>query len=387
MPNLPTKQCTGCTACAMLCPVGAITMTANDEGFLYPQVDRKKCINCGKCERFCPAKQGQTGEKEPEHGVFAAKLREETAHKKSQSGGAFYALANGVLAQGGAVYGAALDNSFETKHIRVGELAELSRLQGVKYVQSQMGETFAQVADDLKKNTSVLFSGTPCQVAGLYSYLQGKGISAENLLTCDLVCYGVPSPGVFREWIECLEKANKANLVEMCYRRTDEEWGKGKERYCLSNGKVLEGDYFTRWYFRNLILRESCTQCRYCNMNRPGDVTLGDFWGIEKEMPDFYDDRGVSLVMCSTEKGRQALECAKEQLTLATSHPEAAAAVQPRLQGVAVQHGTHREAFWKTYRKNGVAYIAIEEGFIPATLGYRISKKLDTIQQKLGKRE
>ncbi len=385
MPNLPIKECTGCSTCAMLCPVVAITMGENEEGFLCPQIDEKQCIRCGKCERFCPAIQKRTGEDRPAYGVFAAKIREEAAHRNSQSGGAFYALARDVLTKGGAVYGAALDERFETKHIRVSELAQLGRLQGVKYIQSRLDDAFAQVGDDLKKNMVVLFSGTPCQVAGVYRYLQGKGISTDKLLTCDLVCYGVPSPGVFREWIKCLEKAQNAKLTAMCYRLTDEKWGKGKERYCLSNGKILEGDYFTRLYFRNLILRDSCTDCHYCNMNRVGDITLGDFWGIEKELPEFYDDRGVSLVMCSTEKGRAALESIKEQLLLAESTPEAAMAAQPRLQGITAKHSVHREKFWKTYRKNGITYIAIEEGFIPPSLGYRIGKKLEVVKRKLKK--
>lgn len=385
MPNLQRKECTGCSTCAMLCPIGAIALTANEEGFLYPQVDQKKCVDCGKCERFCPAKKEQDGERAPEYGVFAAKLREETAHRKSQSGGAFYALASDMLAKGGVVYGAALDDAFETKHIRVNEETQLKRLQGVKYVQSKIGDIFAQVAEDLNRNISVLFSGTPCQVAGLYSYLQGKGISADNLLTCDLVCYGVPSPDVFRAWIKCLEKTQKARIVEMCYRRTDEKWGKGQEYYRFSNGRTLEGGYYTQLYFRNLILRDSCTQCHYCNMNRPGDITLGDFWGIEKENPDFYDDCGVSLVMCSTKKGRVALDAVQEQLALAESTLQTAAAAQPRLQGIAVQHSTQREGFWKTYRKNGMEYIAIEEGFVAPTFEFKIRKKLEMIKYKLGK--
>ena len=385
MPSLPIKECTGCSACAMLCPVGAIVMAEDAEEFLRPFVELEKCIHCVKCERHCHTKQMRNAERTPAYGVFAAKNCSEDIHRKSQSGGAFYALASDVIARGGAVYGAAMDKKLETRHIRVTELAQLSQLQGVKYIQSRLGDVFTQVGADLKNNTAVLFSGTPCQIAGLYGYLQGKDVSTEKLLTCDLVCYGVPSPGVFREWIKCLEKAQGARVTQMCYRRTDEKWGKGKEYYRFANGEVLEGGYFTQLYFRNLILRDSCTDCYYCNMDRVGDITLGDFWGIEKTMPEFYDDRGVSLIMCSTEKGKLALERAKEQLILQESNSQAAMAAQPRLQGIAVKHSTNRESFWKNYRQRGMLYIAIEEGFIPPTLGYRIQKKLETIKQKLGK--
>lgn len=379
MPNLPNKECTGCSACAMLCPTGAITMAEDAEGFLHPRIENGKCVECGKCEKHCPVGLLREGNDTPAFGVFAAKVRQEEVHKRSQSGGVFYALARAVLEKGGAVYGAALEENFETKHIRVDEIQALGRLQGVKYIQSRLGDGFLQVGRDLKNGVPVLFSGTPCQVAGLYAYLKGRGIPADKLLTCDLVCYGVPSPGVFRQWRKLLEKTYKSKLAAMQYRRTDEKWGKGKEYYRLENGRVLEGGYFTQLYFRDLILRSSCTQCRYCNMTRPGDITLGDFWGIDKVMPEFYDDRGVSLVMCASEKGRQALEEVRDALVLAESNPADAAAAQPRLRGIAAQHSPQRQAFWKDYREKGIAYIAVEEGFIPPTFFYRIRKKLERI--------
>lgn len=384
MPKLPTEKCTGCAACAAICPVEAIVMAEDREGFLRPEVAADKCIRCGKCEKTCPIHSPHE-RTAVQQGVFAAKIRDQQAHKQSQSGGMFFALAEAVLCKGGAVYGAALSRQFETKHIRVTDLQDLTKLQGVKYVQSCIGDTYIQTGRDLQNDVPVLFSGTPCQIAGLYSYLCAKGISAQNLLTADLVCYGVPSPGVFRAWVDCLEKAYKAKLTSMCYRRTDTHWGKGKERYCLSSGKVLEGEYFTKLYFRNLIIRPGCESCRYCNTHRPGDITLGDFWGIDKVMPEFYDDRGVSLVIVNTEKGRATFDRIREQLSYRQSDLAAAAAAQPRLQGIAVKPSVHRAAFWDKYCKKGMAYIAMEEGFLPLSVGFRLRKRLEALIKRLRK--
>ena len=172
----------------------------------------------------------------------------------------------------------------------------------------------------------------------------------------------------------------------MCFRRTDVKWGKGKEYYLLANGKVLEGEYFTGLYFRNYIIRPGCEHCRFCNTARPGDLTLGDFLGIDKVMPDFYDDRGVSLVICSTEKGKQALERVRSVLEIRESTLADAVASQPRLRGIAVKPNPGRESFWKRYGQyNGMAHISIDEGFIPPTLQYRIAKKVEAVKQRFKK--
>lgn len=359
-------------------------MTEDQEGFLRPTVDAKKCLECGKCEKLCPMCRQRNTDGEPEYGVFAAKVEDEDVHKRSQSGGVFYALAEHILSQGGAVYGAALNERFETEHIRVNTVSQLHRLQGVKYVQSRLGSVFSQVEEDLRNAIDVLFSGTPCQVAGLQAYLAGKKADRSKLLTADLVCYGVPSPGVFREWVKCLEKTHKSSLKEMHYRLTDKKWGKGKEYYRLSNGTVLEGDYYTRWYFRNLIIRPSCESCQFCNTERAGDITLGDFWGIKNCIPDFYDDRGVSLVMCSTLKGKQALEVLRN-VERRESCLEDAIASQPRLQNISVKANTSREQFWEKYDKKGLSYLAMEEGFIPPDFLYRVKQKVLHLIRKVSK--
>ena len=382
MPILPQKECTGCTACMQICPAKAITMNEDSEGFLRPGVNKEQCVECGQCERYCPVSNLKKMASASKCGVYAAKVKDDQIHKRSQSGGVFYILAEKVLSQGGTVYGAALGEHFETEHIRVTTVEQLQRLQGVKYVQSRLKSVFSLVGKDLTAGVSVLFSGTPCQVAGIQAYLAAKRINTENLLTVDLVCYGVPSPGVFRAWINCLERANRSALAEMQYRRTDANWGKGKECYRFCNGKVLEGDYFNRWYFGNLIIRQSCEKCQFCNTDRPGDLTLGDFWGIENIMPDFFDDRGVSLVICNNRKARKALDREASQLDIRQCDINDAIASQPRLRNIAVKANKHRAAFWEKYHTKGMEYIAIEEGFIPASLGMRIKIKLKGLRRR-----
>lgn len=365
MIHLPQKECSGCSTCAMLCPVQAIAMQEDKKGFLRPVIDSKKCTNCGLCQKHCPALGEKNSLRPPDYGVFAAVASDETIHKASQSGGVFYVLGRSMLELGGVVYGAALDSSFETRHIRAADISALHRLQGSKYVQSNMNDVFGQVGADLTCGTSVLFSGTPCQVSGLYAYLSGKHICTDTLLTASLVCYGVPSPGVFRQWLHCLQRA-WGKLDSMQFRRTDKDWGKGQEIYRLANGQVKEGAYFTQLFFQNLIIRDSCTTCKYCSINRPGDITVGDFWGIENVAPWFMDDQGVSLVLVHTERGHAFFSLAQKHLKVLESSVNEATR-QPRLQNIPVTHNPHCDAFWEQFHTVGMEQIALKRGFIQQT--------------------
>ena len=193
------SRCVGCHACFNICPVRAITMVENEEGFKYPQLDKQTCVNCGKCEKVCPALIGHplTHDKSPE--FYAVWNKENDIRRQSSSGGMFRILAEEIIAEGGVVYGAAFDEANHLRHIRVENVDELGALMGSKYVQSDIGTMLGQVRADLRNGRQVLFSGTPCQVAGLYAFLGGNH---ENLLTVDVLCHGVPSPGVFQRYLE-----------------------------------------------------------------------------------------------------------------------------------------------------------------------------------------
>lgn len=381
--SLSERKCCGCTACFNICPHHAILMVEDNEGFLSPKVDRIKCTDCGLCEKVCAASRGVNLCTDSKKAVYAAKYRSDDIRSQSQSGGAFYAIAEYVLSQGGAVYGASLDEQFSTRHIRIASVSDLHRLQKTKYVQSNLGVIFQAAAADLKKGIKVLFSGTPCQISGLVLYLQARRCPMDNLLTCDIVCYGVPSPGVFQKWKRCLEKAQKSKLLAFQYRDTTLPWGKSKETYKFTDGSIIQGHFYTKLYFNNLIIRKSCHECRYCNTYRPADITLGDFWGIEDAVPGFADDRGVSLIITHTDKGRNAICKIGENLVMHTCSLEQAIAKQPRLQGIPTKESVHRQRFWNTYHKRGFKYIAQDEGFIKQTLAFKIECKIRSI---IGKR-
>lgn len=379
--SLPERKCCGCTACVNICPCHAITMVEDKEGFLSPKVDNLKCTDCGLCEKVCTASQSVGHDTNKI--VLAAKYKDDDIRSQSQSGGVFYAVAEYILSLRGVVYGAALDDSFNTKHIRIASISDLHKLQKTKYVQSNLGMTFQAVAADLKNGMTVLFSGTPCQVSGLVLYLQARRCPMNDLLTCDIVCYGVPSPGVFKKWIKCLEKTQKSKLQSMQYRDTSLPWGKSAETYTFSNGSNVQGHFYTKLYFNNLIIRRSCHECKYCNTNHPADITLGDFWGIEDVIPEFADARGVSLIIAHTCKGQNTIDKIGKNLITCACSLEQAIAKQPRLQGIPTKESVHRPHFWIDYQKRGLKYIAQDEGFIEPTLAFKIESKLRSL---IGKR-
>ncbi len=299
------RQCTGCSTCATVCPKNAITMTADDDGFSVPEINNALCVNCGICQKACPQLNPIKTEPFGQQG-FAAKINDAQALSKSASGGVFFRCAQEILSQNGVVYGAAMDEDLTVIHCRIDSPLNLHRLQGSKYVQSDMGDTFCKVYDDLNNDRPVLFSGTPCQVAGLLAYL---GKPYENLYTADIVCHGVPSQKLFRKSIEPDEKKAKSPMISYEFRNKEKRgWGKHFKKV-FRNGKTrfgsggLEAYYST--FLRGDICRECCYTCHYASMDRVGDLTLGDFWGIEKELPNFAADQGASCVIVNTPKGEK----------------------------------------------------------------------------------
>ena len=296
-----STRCTGCTACAQTCGTGAIAMVRDKEGFLRPQVDLEKCVHCGRCTAVCPALHPWESRALP--AVFAAWNRNEDIRRDSTSGGVFTALAEYVLESGGVVFGAAFDGRCHLRHVACFRKEELWRLRGAKYVQSDLGDTFREVKKWLKTRP-VLFSGTPCQVDGLYHYL---GERPENLATCDLVCHGVPSPGVWEDMARSLQEQKHRELQAVRFRNKVSGWKDSHFTTVFSDGTVDSAPLFRteygRAFGRALFLRSSCHHCPYASMTRPGDLTLGDFWGLAPdELPD-EQLRGVSLLLVNTPHG------------------------------------------------------------------------------------
>lgn len=300
-------KCSGCTACFAICPKDAITMQADLEGFKYPVIDKSKCIDCGLCCKVCSL-ENMYGNFVEDKTSFACSAKDENFAKQSSSGGVFAILANMYIQEQAVIYGAAFDYNWNVCHIRVDKKDELKRLYASKYVQSDMGNTFRQVKSDLDNGKKVLFAGTPCQVAGLKSYLQKDYL---NLLAVDFICHGVPSPLVWQQYVDALKKKLNSKITEISFRDKKDGWKSFNFKLMTANGDVFyekHGDNtYMKGFLKDLYLRPSCYDCKFKTLKRAGDITLADFWGIEKIISDMNIDEGVSLCWSSSEKGKQVL--------------------------------------------------------------------------------
>ncbi len=319
--------CTGCTACAAVCPRDAIAMERDREGFARPAVDLNRCVRCGRCTAVCPILHPL--EPRPLPAAFAVWNRDDAIRRDSTSGGAFTALAEFVLEGGGVVFGAAFDSRQHLGHTACFRKEELWRLRGAKYVQSDLGDTFRTVKECLESR-HVLFSGTPCQVDGLYRYLGGR---PENLTTCDLVCHGVPSPGVWEDTARRIAERKGKGLQAVRFRNKVTGWRDSHFTAVYDDGSVDSAPLYRTEYGhafgRSLFLRPSCYRCPYASMTRPGDFTLGDFWGLRPDELPEQQQWGVSLLLVNTAHGSHLFD----QLPLGRQafSPERAIAGNPRL--------------------------------------------------------
>lgn len=315
MINIKNKaDCCGCGACQQSCPKNCITMASDGEGFLYPQVDEAACVNCGLCEKVCPILKKQ---KPSAYDVtaYAAYTSNEEIRRISSSGGIFSVLAQEILSRGGVVAGAAFDEDLSVRHILVQKDGELNRLRGSKYVQSRMEDTYIQIRDLLKQEKAVLFTGVSCQVAGLKAFL---GREYDNLYTVDVLCHGVPSPKVWKAYCQEKEGVFGEKPSEVSFRDKRISWRKysismksgQNELYCRRGGE----DAYLQVFLKDLCLRPSCHSCRFKNVPRLSDLTIGDAWGIEKHMPDMDDDRGTSVVLVNSRKGQALWDCVAEKV-------------------------------------------------------------------------
>ena len=338
------SHCTGCGACASGCPKDAISMERDKEGFLYPAVHEEACVRCGHCTAVCPALHPR--EPRPLPAVFAAWNRDESVRKDSTSGGVFSVLAEYILESGGVVFGAALDGRQHLRHVACFRKEDLWRLRGAKYVQSDLGDCYREVKRWLQTKP-VLFSGTPCQVDGLYRYL---GCRPDNLTTCDLVCHGVPSPGVWEDMVRSIEARKGKTLQAVRFRNKVTGWKDSHFTTVYADGSVdsapLFATEFGRAFGRALFLRPSCYHCAYTSLNRPGDFTLGDFWGLRPDELPEQQEKGVSLLMVNTPHGSHLFD----QLPLSRqAYPaERAIAGNPRLASP-IQQPADRAAFFAAY--------------------------------------
>lgn len=293
-----TEYCTGCRTCEQLCAKNAISMVADNEGFLTAQVDMSKCVDCGLCQKRCP--QNLTMGKNAPETVLAVRLKDEEVLYRSASGGAFAGIAKAWIEDGGVVFGVVYDNDWNAHHICASSLEELKLIQSSKYVQADTRHTYSEVKRLLNEGKKVLYSGTGCQIGGLKAFLKKEHV---NLLTMDLICHGVSSPMLFRRYIAWLGDKCGSPIKEYDFRDKQGGWGLGY-KYNYKYGSCSIDPYYSR-FLDGDTYREACYHCKYCSPERVGDITIGDYWGIEKEHPKFFSAKGVSCVLINTKVGAE----------------------------------------------------------------------------------
>ena len=308
------QNCSGCHACVSVCPKHCISMVEDNEGFLYPQVDEPNCISCGMCEKVCPIIHQEEVSNEPK--AYACYNKDEPVRMESSSGGLFTLIAEQVINNGGVVFGASFDKEFNVAHRYVETKEELGELRGSKYVQSKIGDTYKKSKEFLKQGRQVLFTGTPCQIGGLKSYLEQD----YNKLFCiDIICHGVPSPKVWKKYVSYRENRAGAPARRIAFRRKDGGWKRFSVSFLFNNDteyvQTVDKDLYMQAFLKNACLRPSCYACNFKTLHRESDITLADFWGIQNVFSEMDDDKGASLVFVNSTSGESMFAQIKDKIS------------------------------------------------------------------------
>lgn len=315
--KIKKELCTGCYACMNACPINCIRLEQDNEGFGYPLIDTNNCNNCGLCIKSCPSmneKDFSAEFKNPD--VYAGWSLEDNIRLNSSSGGIFSEIATKIIESGGYVAGARFDTQNRIEHCLINNLSDIHELRRSKYAQSFIGTVFSEIRTLLENKKNVLFCGTPCHVAGLLRFL---GSSHHNLITCDFVCLGVNSPKVFKKYLSHLEKEFNSKIKNFHFRDKSEGWINFRTAIEFEDGRISlrkkNSDPFMRGYIKYpLYIRPSCYACQYKFIPHLSDITLADFWGIEKYEPELVTSKGTSLIMINSIKGRKLFESISDRI-------------------------------------------------------------------------
>ncbi len=341
------NSCTGCNACLNICPTHCISTKEDAYGFLYPHIDSNTCIDCGLCVKVCPS-NNNTAYYQPTN-VYAAINKNKFDYSSATSGGIATLLSRKIIEKNGVVYGVAFSKELNAHHIRVDKADDIEKIKGSKYIQSDTGDTFSKVKQDLNNDNYVLYVGTPCQIAGLRNYL---GKDYPKLLMCDLVCHGTPAAKLLKEHLNSVSNIEQIEKISF----------RDKEGYYLSvfnNNDIIYRkrnfkDVFYLGFLKSLFCRESCCSCKYAKPQRVSDITLGDFWGFDSQKGKFPTSaaNGLSLVMINTEKGKSFFNECKEDMIFIERTLEEAVVGNKQLRHPSVKHKNHSR-FCKQYLSHG----------------------------------
>lgn len=400
------EDCCGCTACVWACPKSCITMTEDKEGFLYPSIDERECVHCRKCQQVCPILHNEnrqitvsgnmSKEEYTRNRITAEKkipdsyvlyLRDSSVRRDSTSGGAFSLFAESVLSRDGVIYGAAIDRNHQIKHMRVSCPQDLDKLRGAKYVQSQQDGIYEQVRDDLAVNRTVLYTGTPCQVAGLYKFL---GREYGNLITIDIFCHGVGSPGYWNNYLSYMEDHYRSSIRRIKFREKTYGYHSACMAVSFSNGKSSrkdhDNDLFWTAFSKCYIFRPSCYECRFKQILHKSDFSIGDFWDVSGLPRQYEEADGCSLLLCHTQKGRDLLSQMGEKAEMEPIDLEKALIINGGHQVSMLIGSSHRpekrEAFLEEMGETQIDDLV--KKYIPVSWKYRIKALIKPVLYKTG---
>lgn len=383
------SDCCGCRACENICPKNAIKMVQNKEGFLYPEVNKEKCINCGLCKKICPWINNIERKDYLENPLcFAAKSKNKEIQKSSSSGGMFATIAEEILEKNGIIVGSTIDENLKVKHILVDKKEKLSTIMGSKYVYSDLNNIFSQIKNLLNNGKIVLFSGVPCQIAALKSYLMKD---YDNLILVEVICHGTPSQKLFTKYIEFLEKKYKGKILKYEFRNKKAAyWGTYKSLITIEKNKKIiqkkKNADFDQYYWSFLNsknYRESCYKCKFAKNERNADFTLGDFWGIEKILPEMVDYDGISVLIINSKKGKNIFENIKNKIEYKRVDYDTICKYNGQLKFPPVRESVRDNWYQKIDENNFIKSIKITPNFrdyvkiiIPQKLKFKIKRIL-----------
>lgn len=375
--DLNSDYCCGCAACASICAHKAITMVEDERGFIVPSIDENKCVDCGLCSKVCDFKKEKQTERNTLH-AYSLIHNDEKIVNKSTSGGAFTALSNVILNEGGVIVGAVMDEDFSIHHVITSDSEIRDKMRGSKYVQSYMGSIYIELRKLLKDGKKVMFTGTPCQCAAVKSFFADK---YDNLYIVGFLCHGVPNNKMFKEHIKFLENQYGKKIVGFTFREKRYGWNS----YNNNNNNNADGTIGTRWinqafynfFIGDLSLREGCFNCKYRSQHRSSDITIADFWGIEKLIGK-RNHTGVSMVLTNSSKGESLL---KKTKTASAIREYPYSNIAYRIPLTTYPHPKDYKIFWKTYETEG--YSELVNRFFDNSVKKRIRYEIRKIAKLL----
>ena len=375
------EACCGCTACFSVCPKSCITMESDKEGFSYPKVDKEKCISCSACEKVCPVVNNV--KVYTTNRAYAVQNKDPEILFHSASGGAFTALSAKIIHGGGVVFGAAYMEDMSVHHVSVENLEDIYIFRSSKYVQSSMDDNFHKVKIYLNEGKSVLFSGTPCQIAGLKAYLRRE---YENLFTVDVVCKGVASPEVLRQYVQLMQKKFGSKIVNMNFKRKTYGYHSSTMSVDFENGKTYSAgritDLMMRSFTAGICFRPSCEACAFKGVERCSDLTLFDCWHYNSLTGKKDDDRGYTAILVNTEKGYNILMDCNEYLNIDNINLQKAIDLDGRMVWQRTVKHEKRNAFFESLQKNGLS--SAVNRHLHISLIERLAERLKPLLHRLG---